>query len=147
MSLQVIKCKTCNRVFAACKSDYIDDEWTEECDRYVKGGNSIVEMVEPIKGENVFGDEPLNPCCGRPAVKTPRILWIGTRSEYDKFIRRSSGNVEYYLLTGRDALEASKTIRFNGYIKDDSHHNLSNVVGVDVIIKTLDGRLKNKEEQ
>lgn len=69
MSLQVIKCKTCNRVFAACKSEYIDDEWTAECDRYVKQGNSVVETVEPIKGENVFGDEPLNPCCGKPVVK------------------------------------------------------------------------------
>lgn len=63
---QVIKCKTCNTVFAACIDQHADDEWKEECEKYLKEGNSIVETIESIG--NVLDDKPLNPCCGKPAV-------------------------------------------------------------------------------
>lgn len=74
-------------------------------------------------------------------MKDTRILWIGTRSAYDLFIRRTSGNIEYYLLSGRDSFETSKTIRFDGYIKDDSYHKLSNILDIEEVIKNLDRRL------
>jgi hypothetical protein len=60
---QVIKCKTCGTVFSACINEYADADWYKQCARYIANGNSIVETIET--DGNVFGDEPLNKCCGK----------------------------------------------------------------------------------
>jgi hypothetical protein len=54
MDIQVIKCKTCNKIFGACEVPecYIDKDWLKDLRMYVKQGH-IVSYVK--QGELVFG--------------------------------------------------------------------------------------------
>lgn len=63
MKLQIIKCKTCGEVFAACKDGRQSAKWYTDCAKYMNTGNAIIEVIET--NESPFSGNELNKCCGK----------------------------------------------------------------------------------
>lgn len=63
MKVQIVKCKTCGEVIAACKEGRQSADWYKDLSKLMKTENVIIETIEPTG--NIFGDMPLNKCCGK----------------------------------------------------------------------------------
>lgn len=71
MRAQIIKCKTCGQVIAACSEKYLDSDWFKSCISYSKTDNVVIETIET--DGNIFGDKPLNNCCGKKVKVSQQV--------------------------------------------------------------------------